>query len=409
MKHFYLSTFFFFFTSLILPQNGLVKSTYLTGETESIMSYADQILTGTSYWYYKNGNIKKEITYSNGKVNGWVKEYFETGILKEEYKVISGVRDGLHKKYYSNGGIKEVRSYEGGKLVKLLNVDYDPNYIPTLDKISAGNRQLESQKNDEFICDADLCPEPIGGMNAIYNNLVFPEHARLYGLQGTVKLLAIVDKNGIVEKTEVINGIGLGCDEAASIAVKATRFLPARNNGNNVQSNVILKIDFINESQKEIIATREEFDNSSKGLKVVKVETPQVTNTFDYSTSDENTLDDKTIINTDNTLSAPDLLINTKVELCDLDICPEPIGGIDAILNNFRLPRRAKKNNAAGNIIVLADVDENGYVRTTEILQDIGFGAGIAAEVAVLDTRFKPGYVNGIPKRGKVKVSIPVK
>jgi len=391
----------FFIISSSFAQNGLIKIYDDNGNVSSQQFFANDILTGTSYWFFENGNLKKEITYSDGKVNGWVKEYYETGLLQLEFRVVNGIRDGLYKTYYENGGLKELRSYEGGKLIKILNIDFDPTYIAPLELFTAGNKQQESQDKDEIICDADFCPEPIGGMDKIYENLVYPEHARLYGLQGTVKLIVGVDEKGEVNKIQVFQGIGLGCEEAAAEAIKKTRFLPGRTDGKNVQTEIILNVEFkLDEDQLALVDAKN--NQGTEEIKTVKNNSPKIQTNFVYSDDG-----DTTIIERPNLL---DQNSNSENEnLCDMDICPEPIGGMKAIMNNFRLPHRAKRNKDSGDIIILADVDENGYVRTTEVLNDIGHGAGLAAEVAVLDTRFNPGLNEGKAERGKVKIIITVK
>lgn len=404
MKKLLISILFFGLVIPIAAQNGLVKTFYEKKKPESVISYTEDVLNGTSYWYFRNGNLKKEITYSAGKVNGWVKYYYETGLIKEEYRVVEGVRDGLCKFYYENGGLKEVRSYEGGKQIKRIEIDYDPTYIAPVEMFNAGNRQLESQKKEEYLCDADLCPEPIGGMDRIYSNLIYPEHARLYGLEGVVKLVVRIDTNGSVIKTEIVEGLGLGCQEAAIEAVKKTRFLPGRTNGKNVISNLILSINF-KLDQPVQVAQNDQTPTfiTDPETKVVKVEQNADAN-FKYNTSVEEFPEDKKT----ETKTVTETVKPANIPDCEIDVCPKPVGGMEKIYNRFKLPKRAKKNNDKGDIIILAEVDENGYVRNTEVLQDIGHGAGLAAEVAILDTKFEPGLLNGKPKRTKVKITITV-
>lgn len=95
-----------------------------------------------------------------------------------------------------------------------------------------------------FVVVEDL-PEPIGGMDAIYNNLVYPKFAIRSGIQGTVHLTAFVDKNGDVFRVEVLKGIGAGCDEAAIEAVKAVKFKPGRQRGKPVNVAMGLSIRFV--------------------------------------------------------------------------------------------------------------------------------------------------------------------
>ncbi|HKC66948.1 MAG TPA: hypothetical protein VKG26_01865, partial [Bacteroidia bacterium] len=41
-------------------------------------------LTGTSYSWYNNGNIQREVDYSNGELNGTCKTYWPNGEVKRE-------------------------------------------------------------------------------------------------------------------------------------------------------------------------------------------------------------------------------------------------------------------------------------------------------------------------------------
>jgi protein TonB len=75
----------------------------------------------------------------------------------------------------------------------------------------------------------DEPPAPIGGIAAIQQNLVYPEVARLAGVQGTVLLHLQIDEKGIVKNVRVINSVGLeDMDQAAINAVRAVKWKPAR-------------------------------------------------------------------------------------------------------------------------------------------------------------------------------------
>ena len=75
----------------------------------------------------------------------------------------------------------------------------------------------------------DEPPTPIGGIAAIQQNLVYPEVARLAGVQGTVLLHLQIDEKGIVKNVRVINSLGIkDMDQAAINAVRAVQWKPAR-------------------------------------------------------------------------------------------------------------------------------------------------------------------------------------
>jgi len=87
-------------------------------------------------------------------------------------------------------------------------------------------------------------PEPIGGIEAIQRKIVYPEIAKRAGVEGRVYILAYVDENGNVTKTEVLKGIGAGCDEAAEKAVRETKFKPGKQRGKPVRVKVAVPIIF---------------------------------------------------------------------------------------------------------------------------------------------------------------------
>ncbi|MBT8378159.1 MAG: energy transducer TonB [Ignavibacteria bacterium] len=87
-------------------------------------------------------------------------------------------------------------------------------------------------------------PYPIGGVQAIHDLIIYPEIAKRAEVEGKVYVLAYVNEIGRVTKTEVIKGIGAGCDEAAEYAVKHTRFSPGKQRGKPVKVKVMVPIVF---------------------------------------------------------------------------------------------------------------------------------------------------------------------
>lgn len=87
-------------------------------------------------------------------------------------------------------------------------------------------------------------PEPIGGIKAIQEKIVYPEIAKRAGVEGKVYILAFVDESGTVTKANVLKGIGAGCDEAALDAVKKTKFKPGKQRGKPVNVQVSIPVVF---------------------------------------------------------------------------------------------------------------------------------------------------------------------
>ncbi|MCP5061160.1 MAG: energy transducer TonB [Ignavibacteriae bacterium] len=103
---------------------------------------------------------------------------------------------------------------------------------------------IDSYKGEDFITYTDKMPAPIGGVRAIQEKIVYPKKAKKKGIAGRVFIKAFIDKEGNVAATQVIKGIGAGCDESAIEAVKKTKFTPASWKGKSVGAQVAIPILF---------------------------------------------------------------------------------------------------------------------------------------------------------------------
>ena len=69
-------------------------------------------------------------------------------------------------------------------------------------------------------------------INHIYENAKYPPLARRNGIEGTVVVSFIVNKEGNVEDIEILRNIGSGCgEEVKRVINKLGRFLPGKQNG----------------------------------------------------------------------------------------------------------------------------------------------------------------------------------
>ena len=102
-------------------------------------------------------------------------------------------------------------------------------------------REIMEEEPVYFVAVEEM-PYPIGGIQAIQDLIVYPEIARRAGIEGKVYVLAYVNEEGNVIKTEILKGIGGGCDEAAEYAVKHTKFSPGKQRGKPVKVKVSVPI-----------------------------------------------------------------------------------------------------------------------------------------------------------------------
>jgi protein TonB len=100
------------------------------------------------------------------------------------------------------------------------------------------------EEEPTFFVAVEEMPTPIGGIAAIQSKLKYPEIARRAGVEGTVYILAFLNEEGIVVKTEIAKGLGGGCDEEAEKAVKETKFTPGKQRGKPVKVRVMIPVKF---------------------------------------------------------------------------------------------------------------------------------------------------------------------
>jgi len=69
---------------------------------------------GLTRVYYRNGILKNEVLYKNGKKEGIEKEYSKNGSLRREISHHLGVRDGIYR-YYAKGKLSREYTYKKGR------------------------------------------------------------------------------------------------------------------------------------------------------------------------------------------------------------------------------------------------------------------------------------------------------
>jgi periplasmic protein TonB len=93
-------------------------------------------------------------------------------------------------------------------------------------------------------------PEFHGGVEALYtylsNNTKYPTVAKDAGIQGTVHITFVVEKDGSISSAKVLRGIGGGCDEEAMRVVKnMPRWKPGKQRGKEVRVQFNLPVRFV--------------------------------------------------------------------------------------------------------------------------------------------------------------------
>lgn len=95
--------------------NGIIKEFLKNGKIKSETSYVNGKKEGV-FREYHNGKIKSEIYYKDDILDGSYRTYYPTkGTLQEEFNYVAGEKEGEQKTYYSNGKIKSERFYKNNK------------------------------------------------------------------------------------------------------------------------------------------------------------------------------------------------------------------------------------------------------------------------------------------------------
>jgi len=263
-----LLSLFVFISPDIFSQSDSVITYFENGQISSVIHYTGGIRDGDARFFRENGSLKEELTYVNGRVDGLVRRYDENGILREMFIIENGKREGPTSLFDSTGTYIEDIYYEEGILVvdKIVLDEglKSENNLPG--KITKSKEPLIKNKGKSFDPDnpfppdieeehnyeddpafyktVEIMPEPIGGLKAIYKKIGYPEEAKENEIEGVVKILILIDRDGEVLDAQVIEGIGYGCDEAARLAVFYHRFKPGLIKGQKVKVQMEIPVEF---------------------------------------------------------------------------------------------------------------------------------------------------------------------
>lgn len=108
---------------------------------------------------------------------------------------------------------------------------------------------VNAQTSEEVLKEVDVMPSPQGGMQGLMKfmseNLKYPEQAKEKGIEGTVIVSFVVQKDGSIANPEVLRGIGAGCDAEAVRVVKSfPNWTPGEKDGKKVNTQMQLPIKY---------------------------------------------------------------------------------------------------------------------------------------------------------------------
>jgi periplasmic protein TonB len=105
-------------------------------------------------------------------------------------------------------------------------------------------KKEEKKVEEPYLVSVDMMPEPFGGMKEIQRLLIYPKAAKNEQIEGKVFVKAFINAQGSVTRTEIVKGLGYGCDEEAIRIIRMTSFRPGKQSGRYVNVQMTISILF---------------------------------------------------------------------------------------------------------------------------------------------------------------------
>lgn len=182
--------------------------------------------------YFKSGQMKSLTNYnpySKKKLNGKFQEWFENGQIRKDIEYKDDNYDGNLLTYWENGQLKRKDSYQDGKWLE--------------------GKCWNAKGKEVKYFNYEVMPIYKGGEDELFRyigkNTYYPQKERKSGIQGTVYIQFVVDKDGSVTNVRVLRGVSEGLDEeAVRIVSSLPKWTPAYLDGEPVTIKYVLPIKF---------------------------------------------------------------------------------------------------------------------------------------------------------------------
>lgn len=101
----------------------------------------------------------------------------------------------------------------------------------------------EEEDEEDFFRVVEDMPEIVGGQEALYDCIEYPERARRAGIEGTVSVEFIVNTNGQVEEPTILRGVE-GLNDEAIRCIRAMDYTPGQQRGEPVRVKFVQPVTF---------------------------------------------------------------------------------------------------------------------------------------------------------------------
>lgn len=161
--------------------------------------------------------------------HGNFQDYYVSGERKLACHYTEGKLDGEFKVFYQNGKVKRLETWNNGEWVK--------------------GECFDEQGNPQPYCSYQEQAEFMGGIPEMVkylgSELTYPKYARKHGIEGTVYVEFVVEKDGSLSSIAVKRGIEEHLnEEAVRIVSEMPKWKPGKHEGVPVRYQFVLPIKF---------------------------------------------------------------------------------------------------------------------------------------------------------------------
>jgi TonB family protein len=208
----------------------------------TLLQLHPRIYHGPYKTFHKNGQQKESGQYERGVAAGFWTEYYDTGTMRSKLKY-----DKDRTQYFGawdNDG--NALLHNGTGIIETIT-GHGSSFTVVDDSLLTAHYNVESA-DTIFTVVKDMAT-PRGGLTEFYKGIgqvvKYPKTARKMGIEGKVFVEFVVDKNGKLTRTQILRGIGGGCDEEAlRVLTFQPAWTPAMFRGKPVAQKMVLPVVF---------------------------------------------------------------------------------------------------------------------------------------------------------------------
>lgn len=131
------------------------------------------------------------------------------------------------------------------------NTNVDQEQPSNTEEIIVGNvekplKSFQQELPSDVFLETEEMPEFNGNLiEYLCENITYPDSAKIKGIEGTVYVIFIVEKDGTISNTEVIRGVSEELDnEALRVISEMPKWKPGKYDGQNVRVQYAIPIKF---------------------------------------------------------------------------------------------------------------------------------------------------------------------